>query len=96
MFKAFLKQPLLWFTLIGILLFILDEQFSIDRNEIIVTAAMQDRLGGLWTTQTGLIASEKELDALVENWIREEILYQEALRMDCRWIERKDEDQHQN
>ena len=62
MFKAFLKQPLLWFTLIGILLFILDEQFSIDRNEIIVTAAMQDRLGGLWTTQTGLIASEKELD----------------------------------
>jgi len=80
-FKAFLKQPLLWFTLIGILLFILDEQFSIDRNEIIVTAAMQDRLGGLWTTQTGLIASEKELDALVENWIREEILYQEALRL---------------
>ena len=81
MFKVFLKQPLLWFALIGILLFVVDEQFSIDRNEILVTAAMQERLGGLWTTQTGLTASEQELDALVENWIREEILYQEALRL---------------
>ena len=81
MFKVFLKQPLLWFALIGILLFVVDEQFSIDRNEILVTVAMQERLGGLWTTQTGLTASEQELDALVENWIREEILYQEALRL---------------
>ena len=81
MFKAFLKQPLAWFALIGILLFVVDEQFSIDRNEILVNAAMQERLGGLWTTQTGLTASAQELDALVENWIREEILYQEALRL---------------
>jgi len=49
-FKVFLKQPLLWFALIGILLFVVDEQFSIDRNEILVTVAMQERLGGLWTT----------------------------------------------
>jgi hypothetical protein len=75
------KQPLLWFALVGILLFVVDEQFSIDRNEIIVTAAMQERLGTLWTKQTGLVASAEELDALVENWIREEILYQEALRL---------------
>ncbi len=81
MFNAILKQPLLWFALVGILLFIVDEQFSVDRNEIVVTSAMQERLGTLWTTQTGLVASDEELDALVENWIREEILYQEALRL---------------
>ena len=79
--KLFSSSRWLWFALIGILLFVVDEQFSIDRNEILVTAAMQERLGGLWTTQTGLTASEQELDALVENWIREEILYQEALRL---------------
>lgn len=81
MFNAILKQPLLWFALVGILLFVVDEQFSVDRNEIVVTAAMQERLSNLWTTQTGLIASDEELDALIGNWISDEVLYQEALRL---------------
>jgi hypothetical protein len=80
-FNTILKQPLLWFALVGILLFVVDEQYSVDRNEIVVTSSMQERLGTLWTTQTGLVASDEELDALVENWVTEEVLYQEALRL---------------
>jgi parvulin-like peptidyl-prolyl isomerase len=76
-----LKQPLLWFFAIGSLLFAVDSLFSVNRNEIYVSAALQERLGLLWQTQTGLTASTEELDSLVNNWIEEEVLYQEALRL---------------
>ena len=75
------RQPLLWFALIGVALFVIDGRFSTDRHEIYVSAAMQDRLATLWTTQTGLVAGDSEIDALVQNWIREEVMYQEALRL---------------
>jgi hypothetical protein len=79
--QSILKQPLLWFFVIGSLLFAVDSFFSENRNEIYVSAALQDRLGLLWETQTGLTASTEELDSLVNNWIQEEVLYQEALRL---------------
>ena len=75
------RQPLLWFALIGLALFIADNRLADGRDDIIITAALRDRLATLWTTQTGLIATEAELDALVENWLREEVLYREALRL---------------
>ena len=75
------RQPLLWFVVIGGLLFIIDSLYLVDRNEIHVSAALENRLGLLWQTQTGLVASPEELDSLVNNWIEEEVLYQEALRL---------------
>ncbi|MSR12424.1 MAG: peptidyl-prolyl cis-trans isomerase [Gammaproteobacteria bacterium] len=78
---SFIKQPLLWFFIIGTVLFVADSRFSVDRNEIYVSVALQDRLGLLWQTETGLTASSAEQDSLVENWIQEEVLYQEALRL---------------
>lgn len=78
---SFIKQPLLWFFIIGTVLFVADSLFSVDRNEIYVSVALQERLGLLWQTQTGLTASSEELDSLVNNWIQEEVLYQEALRL---------------
>ena len=65
--RHLLRQPLLWFVVIGILLFGADSFFSVDRSEIYVTAAMQERLGTLWQTQTGQVASATELDSLVNN-----------------------------
>lgn len=76
-----LKQPLLWFLVIGLALFIADSRIPDNRAEIVITAALHDRLATLWTTQTGLIATEAELNALVENWLKEEVLYREALRL---------------
>ena len=78
---SFIKQPLLWFFFIGTVLFVADSLFSVDRNEIYVSVALQERLGLLWQTQTGLTASTEELESLVNNWIQEEVLYQEALRL---------------
>ncbi|HJO12543.1 MAG: peptidylprolyl isomerase [Gammaproteobacteria bacterium] len=79
--RSFIKQPLFWFFIIGTVLFAADSLFSVDRSEIYVSVALRERLGLLWQTQTGLTASSEELDSLVNNWIQEEVLYQEALRL---------------
>ncbi len=76
-----LKQPLFWFAIIGVLLFIADSRLTDNRSEIVIDAALRDRLGTLWTTQTGLTASDAELDALTDSWLREEVMYREALRL---------------
>ncbi len=76
-----LRQPLLWFLLIAAVLFALDSLLATRPEEIFVSRAQQERLATLWTTQTGLVASEEELDSLVQNWVREEALYREALRL---------------
>ena len=75
------RQPLLWFAIAGVLLFVIDARIVTDRKQIIVTTAQQQRLATLWETQTGAMASPKELSSLISNWIQEEILYREALRL---------------
>jgi hypothetical protein len=76
-----LKHPLLWFCVIASILFAADSWLSVSRNEIYVSVALRERLGLLWETQTGMIASQDELNSLVQNWIEEEVLFQEALRL---------------
>ena len=76
-----LKQPLLWFLAIGLALFIADSRIPENRDEIVITTALRDRLATLWTTQTGLVATEAELNSLLDNWLKEEVLYREALRL---------------
>ncbi len=76
-----LKQPLLWFLAIGLALFAADGLIPENRDEIVITSALRDRLATLWTTQTGLTATEAELNSLVDNWLKEEVLYREALRL---------------
>ena len=77
----FLKHPLFLFSIIGSFLFLLDSWSVTDRQEIIVTSAQQQRLATLWETQTGFTVTPDQLDSLIANWVEEEILYQEALRL---------------
>lgn len=81
MIKRLLRQPILWFLCIGGFLFAVDGIFSTDQNEILISSSLNERLATLWKTQTGEIASEQELRSLVKNWIHDEVLYQEALRL---------------
>jgi hypothetical protein len=71
---AIRNQPLLWFMLIGALLFAVDTLFTIDRQAVYVGPALRQRLGNLWEVQTGQTPTEQELAALVENWIQAEVL----------------------
>ena len=76
-----LRSPFFGFLLVGSLLFLLDSLARSDRKTIVVSAAQQQRLSTLWETQTGSSATPEQLDSLVSNWIEQEILYQEALRL---------------
>jgi hypothetical protein len=73
------KEPILWFTVIGIILFAIDRNLS--KDSIIVDDALKTQLTGLWQTQMRRDPSDAELESLVENWIREEVLYREALKL---------------
>lgn len=76
-----LREPLVWFFVIGAILFVADAYFSDEPNEVVVDAGVRDRLGKLWQTQTGNPVTPQELDSLVKNWIKEEVMFREALRL---------------
>lgn len=82
------KEPLLWFLLLGAGLFALfqqvsDESFPNDGQleEIVVTEGRIQALSLGFEKVWQRPPSQAELDALIENFVREEVLYREALAM---------------
>jgi peptidyl-prolyl cis-trans isomerase C len=73
------KEPLLWFVLIGGLLFTADHFRSPDA--IVVNDAVRSQIAALWETQMGKQPSDDELESLVHDWVRQEVFYREALRL---------------
>lgn len=77
-----LREPLLYFLAAGAALFLMGEMLGGDPNmRIVVSEAERERLSAQWQAQMGRPPSDTELNALVEQWIREEIYYREALAM---------------
>ena len=74
-----MKEPILWFAVIGILLFSLDQCGKND--PVIVDDSVRNQIANLWETQMGAPPDEAELASLVNHWVREEIFYREALRL---------------
>jgi len=74
-----MKEPLLWFALIGILLFTADSLTQSD--PVIVDDTVRNQIATLWETQMGKEPDAAELQSLVNHWVREEIFYREALRL---------------
>ena len=77
------REPLLLFVLIGIVIFAVDR---LDLGEddaflIEVTAAQQQRIVDQWQAQMGRPPTREEADSLLDQWLREEIYYREALAM---------------
>ncbi len=79
------RQPVLHFLVLGVFLFALHALFrgrtSEQENRIEVSAAEIARMRDLWTRQWKRPPTEKELRGLVEDFIRQEVLYREALAM---------------
>lgn len=83
LFTRTLREPLLWFLLAGAVLFVVTGRAG-ERGaggEIRVTDAERQRLHDQWLVQTGSPPTPVELERLVEQWIREEIYYREALAL---------------
>ena len=75
------REPLLWFLIVGAFLFAADSYFSRQPETVVVDESVRNRLNKLWQVQMGNPATQVELDSLVQNWIREEVLFREALRL---------------
>lgn len=80
--RRLIREPLVHFLLVGALLFLASEQLAgPDEPVIVVTEAERTRLADQWQAQRGRPPTEAEMNGLVEQWLREEIHYREALAM---------------
>ena len=82
--RTFLKEPLLHFLLLGAGLFLLFAQLNKEENSqnsqhIIIDKNKVTLLSDAFIEENGLRPTDNELQVLLEEDIREEILYQEAL-----------------
>jgi hypothetical protein len=80
-----LREPLLHFLLLGVLLFAVFEWLGGDRgpmsNRITVTTAQVQQLVAFFTRTWQRPPTEAELKGLVDEYVREEIAYREAVAM---------------
>lgn len=80
-----LKEPLLHFLLIGAGLFMLyawqTDDDALRPDQIVFTEAHIDRLINLWERKWQRLPTQQELQGLIEQQVREEVLYREALAM---------------
>ena len=86
MLKNLLREPLLHFLLIGVVLFLVyylqnDDAAGADSNQIVITEAHVDRLISMWEKQRQRLPTRDELNGLIEGQVREEVLYREALNL---------------
>lgn len=84
MSHSVLREPLLHFVLIGALLFGLSAAFSdtgLEQDEIVVTKNRINHLTAVFERRWQRPPTEPELNRLVDNFVREEVLYREALNL---------------
>lgn len=83
--RRLLREPLVHFLAAGLVLFglsaLLGESFGAgdDRRRIEVSAGRIRQLSDTWTRQRGAPPTREQLDGLIEDFIREEVLYREAI-----------------
>jgi len=85
-FSKLLKEPLLHFLLIGVGLFFLFSQLNSDedssnKQQIIVNKSNLEILSGTFMEENSVPPTDKEIQELLENLIREEVLSREAITM---------------
>jgi peptidyl-prolyl cis-trans isomerase C len=77
---AILREPLVYFLLAGAALFAIGVATGVeDEQRIVVTDTERTRMIDQWQAQMGRLPTDEELEALIEQWIREEIYYREAI-----------------
>jgi peptidyl-prolyl cis-trans isomerase C len=81
--NKWLREPLLHFLVIGGLLFVfyslLNDEVNKNDNRIVITTNDINRLSTQWKKQWKRLPTQIELKGLIEHYIREEVMYREAL-----------------
>ena len=85
MMRRILGEPLLHFAVLGALLFVLFRALGDPREatpqRIVVTTGQIERLAETWRRTWQRPPTRAELDGLVQEYVREEIFYREALAL---------------
>jgi len=85
MLRALLKEPLVHFLGLGLLVFavyyVLDRPDQPQQNEIVVSAARIEQFAGLFEKAWNRPPSAQELDGLINDYVKEEVLYREAVAL---------------
>ena len=80
-----IREPLLHFLVIGAALFFLFSQVGGPEietdNRIVITQADLDRLADVWLRRTGRPPSSQDRERQLDHFIRDQVLYREALVM---------------
>ncbi len=81
--KNWLKDPLLLFLIVGALIFWLADLVPSNGEDYVIdiTDNHLNRLTDQWQAQMGRPPTERELTGLVDQFVREEVYYREAMRM---------------
>ena len=76
------QDRLVWFVVLGLALFGADRLLQARSQNIIkIDLPLVEKLVAQWEGQTERLPNARELDALIEGYIREEILVREAARL---------------
>ena len=86
-FRNIISNPLLHFLLLALLIYIIYGLFGVKQSleserTILVTQSTINWLEESWEKRWNRPPTEKELDGLINQYVRETILYQEALNME--------------
>lgn len=73
------SEPVFHFFVIGLLLFVIHEQLVGDPRTIVIDPAIQSDLARRFRDEYGRPPNQSELERLLNDWKREEALYQEAV-----------------
>ena len=76
-----MKSHVFWFAVLGISIFIIDEQISDPLDTIVVDAALELQVAALWASQIQREPTEAEIPSLVDDWVTEEIWRRESMRL---------------
>ena len=78
------REPLLWFLLAGALIFLASEWWSGSTGRPLLIEISDGQVQSLkdkWQAQMGRSPTDSELNSLIEDRVREEVLYREAIEL---------------
>lgn len=83
--RLWLNEPLLQFFVLGAALFavahVVEQHRANAAREIVIDPPLVERLSKLYELQTGSLPSKARLSKLIDEYVREEVLFREAVRM---------------
>lgn len=83
-FKKIIREPLFHFLLIGVAIFLIGHMANPvvnNKQTIVIDDEMVNRIGMLFEKQWGRQPSDSEWTSLLDNEIRQEVYYRQALKM---------------